>query len=67
VFQPGGLAEYALKHQRVDVDHAVLQQVQGQHSCLLILQPVGGDLAATAIEDEIVGAPFQDSIIPGYL
>jgi hypothetical protein len=40
--------------------HAVLQQVQAQHRRLLVLQPVGGDLAAAAIEDEVVGT------IPGF-
>jgi len=58
--QPDRFAKHALEHQSVDVDHAVLQQVQGQHGCLLVLQPVGGDLATAAIEDEIVGA------IPGF-
>ncbi len=54
------LRRHPLEHQGVDVDHAVLQQVQSQHGCFLVLQPVGGDLATAAIEDEVVGA------IPGF-
>jgi hypothetical protein len=58
--QPDWLAEYALKHQGVDVHHTVLQQVQSQHGGFLVLKPVGRDIAAAAIENEIVGA------IPGF-
>lgn len=41
---------------RIDVYHAVLQQMQSQHGCFLVLKPVGGDFATAAIEDEVVGA-----------
>jgi DNA-binding NarL/FixJ family response regulator len=54
VFQPDRLAEHALNHQRVD---AVLQQVQSQHGCFLVFQPVGGDLAvAECIRSGIAAA-----------
>jgi hypothetical protein len=35
--------------------------VQSQHVRLLVFQPVGGDIAAAAVEDESL-APFQGSI-----
>jgi hypothetical protein len=37
--------------------------VQAQHGDLLILDPVGGELAAAAVEDEAVGAvPVLDDV-----
>jgi len=60
---PRRLLEHALKHQRVDVDEARLQQVQGEDRDLLVLDAVRGDLAALAEEDEAVGAvPALDDI-----
>jgi hypothetical protein len=60
---PGRLLEHALKHQRVDVHEARLEQVQGEDRDLLVLDAVRGDLAALAEEDEAVGAvPALDNI-----
>src|SRR5690349_5560770 len=52
---PDRLGEDALDHERVDKHHAVLQQVEAQHGRLLVLDTVGGDLAAAAVENEVVG------------
>src|SRR4029077_3253801 len=59
--RPIGLGQDTLDHQGVDVDKADLQQVKRQHSELLVLQVIGSDLTAFAVEDEAVG-PFQVSI-----
>jgi hypothetical protein len=50
-----GLGRDTLDHQGVDVDKADLQQVRRQHSELLVLQVVGSDLTAFAVEDKAVG------------
>src|ERR1700747_1168290 len=44
-----------LAEMQIHVDKAYLQQVKRQHSELLILQVVGSDLTAFAVEDEGVG------------
>jgi hypothetical protein len=45
------------------VDKAYLQQVKRQHSELLVLQVVGSDLTAFAVEDEAVGSvPGLDDV-----
>ena len=55
--------QYLLQHQCVDVDHAVLQQVQAQHADFLILAPVAREFAALGKEDEIIGAiPLLDDV-----
>jgi len=54
-FGPDRLAEDTLDHERMDVNETVLQQMEAQHGRLLIFQAVGGDLAAAAVEDEVVG------------
>jgi hypothetical protein len=58
---PGRLLEHALKHQRVDVDEARLEQVEREERDLLVLQAVRRDLAALAEPEEAIGA-FQFSI-----
>jgi hypothetical protein len=50
-----------LDHQGVDVDKADLQQVERQHGELLVFQVVGSDLAAFAVDDELL-ASFQFSM-----
>ena len=51
-FWPG---EHLLDHERVDVDHAVLEQVEAEHAHLLVFAPVARHLAAAGKEDEVVG------------
>lgn len=51
----GRLAQHALDHQRVHVDRAVLLQMERQHRFFLVLDALGGDLATTATNDEVVG------------
>jgi hypothetical protein len=41
-----GLRQDFLQHERVHVDHAVLDQMQRQHAGLVILPPVADHLAA---------------------
>jgi hypothetical protein len=61
--RPIGLGQDTLDHQGVDVDKAYLQQVKRQHSELLVLQVVGSDLTAFAVEDEAVGpVPGLDDV-----
>src|SRR5260370_25179175 len=63
VNQQCGLGQDTLDHQGVDVDKADLQQVKRQHSELLVLQVVGSDLTAFAVEDEAVGSvPCLDDV-----
>ena len=58
---PLRLGEELLDHQRVHIHQAHLEQVQRKHQNLLILQPVGGELSALTIQDEIIGADDFDS------
>lgn len=60
--QPRRLLEHALQHQRVDVDQARLQQVQREHGKLLILEPVGRDLAALAEKDEALRREIHEGL-----
>jgi hypothetical protein len=56
-------AEHPLNHQRIDIHHRVLQQVQRQHRHLLIFSAIGRDLAPFANENEVVGTvPVLDDI-----
>ena len=58
-----GLGQDTLNHQGVDVDKADLQQVECQHGEFLVLQVVGSDLTAFAVEDEVVGSvPVLDDV-----
>lgn len=52
---PSRPAQHALDHRRVQIHRAVLQRVQGYRGRLLLLQPIGDDLAAAAINAEVVG------------
>ena len=40
-----GLSQHLLDHQRIDVDHAVLEQVQCEHAGLMILAAVARHFA----------------------
>ena len=60
---PMGLGQDFLHHERIDVDHAVLQKVQRQHADLLVFAPVAGHLAPAGKIDKIVGAiPALDNV-----
>ena len=49
-----------LEHERVDVDHAVLLQVQAEHAQLMVFGPVAVELATASEEHEVL-ALFQCS------
>ena len=52
-----------MNHQRVDVDHAILNQVQREHADLVVFPAVAGHLAATRKEHKIRGAvPLFDHV-----
>ena len=53
---PLGLGEDLLEQQGVDVDEGRLEQVQGEDGDLLVLPVRAGELAALAVEDDLVGA-----------
>jgi hypothetical protein len=54
-----------LNHQGVDIDQAGLEQVQRQDGDLLVVESVGRDLPALAIENELIGAvPVLDYVEP---
>jgi hypothetical protein len=46
---PFWLAQDALHHERVDVDHGVLKEMQAEHAGLVILMPVADQFAALTI------------------
>lgn len=52
---PGGGGQYLLQHQRINVDHADLQEMQAQDSQLLFVQAVGGDLPAGRLNQSFTG------------
>jgi hypothetical protein len=61
--RPIGLGQDTLDHQGVDVDKADLQKVERQHGEFLVLQVVGSDLTAFAVEDEAIGpVPVLDDV-----
>ena len=52
-----------LDEQRIDVDQADLEQMQTEHRDLLQGDLAGSEVAAFAVEDEIVGAiPIFDDV-----
>ena len=53
---PRGVGQDILKHQGVDVHQTGLQEMQGEHRQLLVVEPIGRDLATFPVEDEAVGA-----------
>ena len=62
---PVRLRQHLLEHERVDVDHAVLEQVQRQHADLVVFAAVAGHFAAAGEEDEVGGAvPLLDDVQP---
>ena len=48
--------EHLLHHKSVNINHAVLQEVQRQHAQLVILGPIAGQFATPGKKYEIVGA-----------
>ena len=62
---PLRLRQHLLKHERIDIDHAVLQQVQRQHADLVILASIAHQLAPAGEEDEVVGAGARNvTVVP---
>ena len=59
---PGRIRKDILNHERVDVDEANLQQMEGKNRDLLVFKAVRRDLAALAKEDKAVRAvpPLDD-------
>ena len=57
------LCRQTLNHQRIDVDHAVLNQVQREHADPLVFPAAAGHLAAAGEEHEIRGSvPLFDHV-----
>ena len=57
------LCQYVLDHQRVDIDHAVLNQVQREQADLVVFVTVAGHLTTPGKEHEIRGAvPLFDDV-----
>jgi hypothetical protein len=55
------LCQDLLQHQGVDIHHAILEQMQGEHADFMIFAAIAGHFAATSEEDKIVGAvPLLD-------
>ena len=61
---PMGLGEDFLQHERVHVDHAVLQQVQRQHADFLVSAAIARHFAASGEIDEVVRpVPSLDGVV----
>src|SRR5271165_1439747 len=51
------------KHEGVDVNHAILEQMQCEHADFMVLATIAGHFASTGEEDEVVGAvPLLDDV-----
>jgi hypothetical protein len=60
---PLRLSQNLLQHESVDVHHAILEQMQREHTDLVILAAIAGHFAMAGEEDEIVGAvPLLDDV-----
>src|SRR5271170_2484083 len=57
------LCQDLLQHQGIDIHHAILEQMQGEHADFVIFAAIADHFAATGEEDKIVGAvPLLDNI-----
>ena len=62
---PFWLAQDTLHHERVDVDHGVLEEMQAEHAGLVVLMAVADQFATLGEKDEVVGAvPLLDQVEP---
>ena len=62
---PARARQDLLDHEGVDVDHAVLHQVQRDHADLVVLAAIAGHLTAPGEEHEVCGAvPLLDDVQP---
>ena len=62
---PARARQDLLDHEGVDVDHAVLNQVQREHADLVVLAAIAGHLTAPGEEHEVCGAvPLLDDVQP---
>jgi hypothetical protein len=58
-----GCANTLLEHERIYVEHAVLQEVKRQDADLVILASIARQLATSGEEDKIVGTvPLLDHV-----
>ena len=61
--RPVRLRQYLLQHEGVDVNHAVLKQMQREHADFMILATIADHFASAGEEDEVVGAvPLFDDV-----
>jgi hypothetical protein len=51
---PFPLRQHLLQHERVDIDHAVLEQVEAKHAEFVILTSVARQFAAAGKEHEVI-------------
>lgn len=57
------LRQHLLQHEGVDVNHAVLEQMQREHTDFMILATIADHFASAGEEDEVVGAvPLLDDV-----
>jgi hypothetical protein len=62
-FRPLRLRQHLLQHEGVNVNHAVLEQVQCEHADFMVLAAIADHFASTGEEDEVVGAvPLLDDV-----
>lgn len=61
--RPLRLRQHLLQHEGVDVNHAVLEQMQREHADFMILATIADHFASAGEEDEVVGAvPLLDDV-----
>jgi hypothetical protein len=62
-FRPVRTVENALQHQGVDVDHAVLEEMEAEHTGFVIFGSIACEFAALGEEDKVVGTvPSLDDV-----
>lgn len=49
------LRQYLLNQQRVDIDHAVLNQMQSKHADFVVFRPITNHFSASGEEHEVCG------------
>jgi hypothetical protein len=45
--------QHLLQHEGIDVDHAILQQMQCEHADFMVLTPIAHQFATACEEDEV--------------
>ena len=60
---PLRLRKHLLQHEGVDVNHAILEQMQREHADFMVLATTADHFASAGEEDEVVGAvPLLDDV-----